>query len=116
MCVCVCVCVSEFVFVCERQSECVCVHACVCVRVCVRVCVIFYYFSGFNVYIIVGFVKRCVFTLVGEILRSRNDRYYYYYLLCFIICYHIVIINGPLNRDVLSCLFKTSISLMVLSN
>ena len=44
---------------------------------------IFYYFSGFNVYIIVGLVKRGVFTLVGEILRYRNDRYYYYYYLLY---------------------------------
>ena len=30
---------------------------------------------GFNVYIIVDFVKRGVLTFVGEIQRYKNDRY-----------------------------------------
>ena len=54
-----------------------CVRACVCACVCVCVCVcvrgiqyygyIICYFSGFNIYIIVGLVKRGSLTLVGEI-------------------------------------------------
>ena len=41
-----------------------------------------YYFWGFNVYIIVDFLKRGVLTLVGEVRLYRNDRCYYYHYFC----------------------------------
>ena len=50
-----------------------CVRACARARACVCVCAkiqyynyIICYFSGFNIYVIVGLVKRGFLTLVGE--------------------------------------------------
>ena len=71
---------------------------CVCVRVCVCVVseeliqhydYIIVIFLGFNVYIFVNLVKRCVLTLVCEIQHYKNDRYYYYLLTAIIIRYHL---------------------------